>query len=178
MSDVITIARPYANAIFELALEQNKLKDWSEVLKFLAVIAEDNLMQPILSNPLLSKAQVIKLFVDVAGGVLSEEVINLLNQLATKKRLSILPAISKVYEVCLADRERTIDVKVVSAFPIDEMRLKKLQTALQGYLNRQVNMRFALDRDLLGGAVIYADDQVIDGSLRGKLSRLSERLCS
>lgn len=177
MSDVITIARPYANAIFELASDEKKLKDWSETLKLLGLIAQDPMMQPVLNNPHVRKEQVVQLFVDIAGK-LPQEVINLLNELAAKKRLRILPAISQVYEICLADRERTVDVKVVSAFQIDDARLKKLQTALQSSLNRQVNLRFAIDRNLLGGAIIYAGDQVIDGSLRGKLNRLSERLCS
>jgi F-type H+-transporting ATPase subunit delta len=177
MADVLTIARPYANAIFELALEEDKLKEWSDTLKLLGLIADDPAMRPVISNPLISKDQLVKLFNDVAGK-LSEEANNLLEELAARKRLGIMPAISGVYENCLADRERTIDVKVVSAFPIDEGRLKKLQAALQGYLKRQVNMRFAVDRELIGGVVIYAGNQVIDASLRGKLNRLSERLCS
>lgn len=177
MTDVTTIARPYANAIFELALEENKLKEWSDVLKLLATIANDKNMQSVLKNPLIAKDDLVKLFHDITGD-LPQKAINLINELASKKRLNILPAISKVYEVCLAERERVIDVKVVSAFPIDEARLKKLQVALQGYLNRQVNIKFAIDRELIGGVVIHAGNKVINGSLRGKLDRLSERLCS
>lgn len=178
MADIQTIARPYAKAVFDLALEGKALKEWSDTLKVLSLIAADPMMQVVLNNPLNTKKQIVDLFQDVVGKSLSEEANNLLNELAIKKRLNILPAISQVYEVCLADRERTIDVKVVSAFPIDEGRLQKLQATLQGHLNRQVNMRLAIDRELLGGAVIYAGDQVIDGSLRGKLNRLSERLSS
>lgn len=177
MTDVTTIARPYANAIFELALEENKLKEWSDVLKLLATIANDKNMQSVLKNPLIAKDDLVKLFHDITGD-LPQKAINLINELASKKRLNILPAISKVYEICLAERERVIDVKVVSAFPIDEARLKKLQVALQGYLNRQVNIKFAIDRELIGGVVIHAGNKVINGSLRGKLDRLSERLCS
>lgn len=178
MADVETIARPYAKAIFELALEENALKKWSDTLKTLALIASNPTMQPVLNNPLITKKQIVDLFSDVAGQSLDQEAINLLNELAGRKRMSILPAISTVYEVCLAERERIIDVKVVSAFAIDDARLQKLQLALAGYLNRQVNMRFAIDQKLLGGVVIYAGDQVIDASIRGKLNRLSERLCS
>lgn len=176
MSDVLTIARPYAHAVFDIALDQNKLKEWSDTLKTLAIIAQDKEMQLVLANPLISKEQLLNLFESITGK-LDQHVINLLSDLADRKRLTLLPSISKIYEKCLAERERTVDVRVVSAFPIDDARLKRLQAALQNYLKRKVNMRLIVDRELIGGAKIYADDQVIDGSLRGKLNRLSERLC-
>jgi F-type H+-transporting ATPase subunit delta len=178
MAEAITIARPYAKAIFELAEEKKALKEWSKMLKTLAMIAADKNMQPVLKNPLITTDQLTSLFFDVASGTLNEEAEHLIEMLATNKRLNLLPAITKIYEQYLADAERIIDVKVVSAYPIDSTRLKKLEQALQGYLNRKVTLHMRTDSALLGGAVIYAGDRVIDGSLRGKLNQLSERLCS
>lgn len=177
MLDVNTIARPYAKAVFELALEQKALLEWSNELKLFALIAGDKNMQTVLSNPLIPHDQLAGLFFEVAGP-LSKRAKNLISLLASRKKLSILGAISKGYDALLAEKERTIGVKVVSAFAIDKARLTKLQKTLQAFLNRQVIMELEVDKTLIGGAVIFAGDQVIDGSLRGKLNRLNERLCS
>lgn len=178
MTDVITIARPYAKAIFELAFAHKTLQEWKSMLTTLALIASDKNMQSMLFNPLLSKEQLAKLFLDVAKDTVNEEGKRFVEQLANKSRLSLLPAIRDRYETLLAEHEKTIDVKVVSAYPLDKDRLKKLQKALQNFLNRQVTMQFDVDSTLLGGVIIHAGDQVIDGSLRGRLHQLSESLSS
>jgi F-type H+-transporting ATPase subunit delta len=98
--------------------------------------------------------------------------------LADKKRLNLLPAIVGLYEDYVADHKKTMDVKVVSAYPIDEARVNRLRLALQENLKRQVTLQCSVDRSLLGGAIIYAGDQVIDGSLRSKLKKLADRLSS
>lgn len=178
MSDINTIARPYAKAVFESAVEHKLLEDWSLQLKNLALIVKNEHMLPLLSNPLIAKEELVKLICEIAGRSLNEEGKQLISLLAEKKRLNILPAIANHYENYLAEFERTIDVRVVSAFPIDQTRLQKLQHALQKYLNRQVHLQFDIDNTILGGAIIYANDLVIDGSLRKRLNRLSESLCS
>lgn len=177
MSEMMTIARPYAKAVFDSALAKNTLPAWSKSLKQLGVIAGNSEMKRLLQNPLVTKKTLVDLFIDLAGPELSQDAKNLIDLLAERKRLNLLPEISKVFEKCLADHERMIEVKVVSAYPIDETRMRKLQGALQTYLKRQVTLQQSLDSALVGGAIIYAGDLVIDGSLRGKLNRLSERLC-
>lgn len=178
MSEVTTVARPYAKAIFEMALERNALQEWSNTLGFLALLVNDAGMKPILKNPLLSKEEIGSIFVSIGADRLNKEAKNLIEILAAKKRLQILPAIASLYEQFVAERNKIIDVKVVSAYPIDSARIKRLQKALENNLNKQVIMQCAVDDKLLGGAIIYAGDQVIDGSLRSKLKRLSERLSS
>lgn len=178
MSEIKTIARPYAKAIFDLALEKSRLKEWSLTLNNLAMVAADNAMQGILGNPLLSKQQLIDFFIDIGGASLNDQEKRLISLLALSKRLNLLPAIAKLFEEAVANRERTMNVKVVSAYPLDQARLLKMTHALQNKLKRQVTIQCAVDHQLLGGAIIYAGDQVIDGSLRTKLKKLNDRLCS
>lgn len=177
MPEITTLARPYAKAIFESAIEKNELKAGSKALTKLAMIANNKEMQPVLTNPLMSKKELASLFIDLAGDSLNEASKQLIMLLAEKKRLSLLPSISLLFQALLAEHERTIEVKVVSAYPIDQSRMQRLQYALQNNLKREVTIRCVIDRALLGGVIIYAGDQVIDGSLRSKLNRLSERLC-
>src|SRR5262245_15068556 len=120
MSDVMTIARPYAEAIFEIAIQNDELKRWSDTLKSLALIAGNKNMQPVLNNPLIPREQLADLFLDITGPALNQEAKNLVSVLASRKRLSLLPAISAAYENCVAEHERIIEVKVVSAYPLDQ----------------------------------------------------------
>jgi F-type H+-transporting ATPase subunit delta len=178
MSEIRTVARPYAKAIFESALERNSIQTWARALKNLAIISSDKKMQSVLTNPLLSKQQLANLVTELANNSLDEENKRLVVLLAYRKRLNLLPAIAQLFEEYVAQRERTIEVKVVSAYPIDDFRLQRMQHALQDKLKRKVTLQCLVDPALIGGAVIYAGNQVIDGSLSSKLKRLSERLCS
>jgi F-type H+-transporting ATPase subunit delta len=177
MSETATIARPYAKAIFELALKSNTLKEWLLPLKQLASIVENKSMQSVLNNPLFLKQDLIDLLIELAGKGLTREGRQLVKLLAEKKRLSLLPTMATLYEKFLAEHEKIMEVKVVSAYPIDSVRLQQLTHALQNKFKRQIELRCKVDKSLLGGAIIYAGDKVIDGSLHNKLKRLSERLC-
>ncbi len=181
MAELSTIARPYAKAIFETALLNQTLKDWSKELAMLAGIVEDQNMQTVLNNPLISKKDLSAVFMDIVtciDGGRAHQVTNLIQILIEKKRLNLLPAIASRYEKYLAEREKRAEVKVISAYPIDEIRLQRLTHALQNHLKRQIVLECAVDKNLLGGIIIYAGDRVIDGSLRTKLKKLSESLCS
>jgi F-type H+-transporting ATPase subunit delta len=178
MSELITIARPYAKAVFEFALEHKTINEWERALKKLAIIGGSKIIQPVLTNPLLPREQLANLVIEVAGDSLNDENKRLVKELAGRRRLNLLPAIEKLYDQYLSEYERTVEVKVVSAYPLDNSRLQRLQYALQNKLKRKITMHCLVDRDLLGGVVIYAGDQVIDDSLRSKLKKLSERLCS
>jgi len=90
----------------------------------------------------------------------------------------LLPHISNQFEVMKANREKAVDVEVASAQPLDSEQQKVLSEALSKKLQRKVNMQVSLDKSLLGGAVIRAGDTVIDGSIRGRLTKLAETLNS
>jgi F-type H+-transporting ATPase subunit delta len=176
VSENMTLARPYAKAVFGTALENNTLATWSHALKILASIVANKEMQPILTHPRISKDQLADIVLSIAAD-LPREGKHLLNLLVEKKRLALLPVIATLYETFVRDHEKTIEVKVDSAYPIDPVRLQRLKQALQTYLKRQVSLHCTVNTTLLGGAIIYADHQVIDGSVRNKLKRLSESLC-
>jgi F-type H+-transporting ATPase subunit delta len=77
-----------------------------------------------------------------------------------------------------ANREKAVDVDVAAAQPLDAQQQQMLSDALSNKLQRKVNMQVSLDKSLLGGAVIRAGDTVIDGSIRGRLTKLAESLNS
>ena len=89
-----------------------------------------------------------------------------------------MPQISYQFDIMKANREKAVDVDVVSAHEIDASQQQQLSDALSAKLERKVNMQVSLDKSLLGGAVIRAGDTVIDGSIRGRLTKLAESLNS
>jgi F-type H+-transporting ATPase subunit delta len=92
--------------------------------------------------------------------------------------LQLLPQISHQFEIMKANREKAVDVDLIAAHEMDAEQQQKLSDALSAKLERKVNMQVSLDKSLLGGAVIRAGDTVIDGSIRGRLTKLAESLNS
>ena len=181
MSDTITIARPYAKAIFEHALDSGKLGLWSEILKGLSYIALSDSGKDFISNPATTAEQQIVLFSESLKKVTGTEsmaLINLVSPLAHNKRLAVLPEINLLFEAMRAEQEKTVTVNVTSFSKLSTAQQQHLISSLSQRLNREVSLEIVIDKSLLGGAVIQAGDLVIDGSVRGKLNKLGAGLAA
>jgi F-type H+-transporting ATPase subunit delta len=180
MSDSTTIARPYAKAIFEYALAENKLAEWSADLTTLAQAVLAPQAAHFITNPASTEEQHIELLREVvnAGSKKSDSLNNLIALLATNKRLMLLPEINALYEVHRAEQEKTLDVEVRSFSDLSDAQQERLVDSLSKRLQRKVALKISIDPSLLGGAVIQAGDLVIDGSVRGKLNKLSTGLAA
>ena len=177
MAELSTLARPYARAAFEYAVN-NDLAEWSEQLAVAAAVAQTDNMVKILTSPSLTSAQQAQHFIDVCGDVLSAKVQNFIQVLAENKRLPLLSEITTLFELFKANREKSVDVEVATAFELDAAIQEKLATALSSTLEREVTVQSFIDKSLIGGVVIRAADVVIDGSIRGRLNKLAEAMNS
>ncbi len=173
MSELVTLARPYASAVFELAKEQKDFDRWSKMLVFMAAVAHDGEMRRVLDSPRLSEEQAAEMFIAVCEERIDDDGRNFVRLLAENRRLQILPEITALYEFLRHEAEGKIDAEVVSAQEISDEQKKAIAKALKERLGREVNLTTRTDEALLGGAVIRAGDLVIDGSIRGRLNRLS-----
>ncbi len=173
MLEKTTIARPYAQAIFELAREQGALASWSEQLATLAQIAADEDMQRLLSDPRISKAQLESLVLEIAGDKLPDSGRNLVKVLIGAERFEFCAEIRALFEALKADAEKLIEVEISSAFPLDESEKQKLSEAMRSRLGRSVELNANEDSSLIGGVVVRAGDEVIDLSLRGRLEQMA-----
>lgn len=177
MAEKSTIARPYAKALFSLAKQQNKLADRSALLEVAAAIVSDERVSKLLTSPRVLPAQLADFVGEIAGAALNgraldEQERNFLSTLAANRRLNLLPQIADVFARLRAESENTVDVTVTSATALDSAQQQRYATALKQRLKRDIRLHYAIDPSLLGGAVLKADDLVIDGSLRGRLERL------
>lgn len=177
MAEISTIARPYAEALFEVADQAGALSLWSERLGNLANAAEHPEAIQLMNNPRVSASQLVDLFSTLSGDAAPESK-KFLEALTENKRLGVLPAVRDHFEALKNARESTVDVKIESAFPLDGAELQTLVAKLETKFKRKVRPEVVVDNALIGGVKITAGDQVIDGSVRGKLTAMSASLAS
>jgi F-type H+-transporting ATPase subunit delta len=187
MADKNTIARPYAEAIFELASEEDTLEELSKSLDAAKDLLSDGQIGKFLANPSLTDEERLSflsgLFAATAGkksvfAGSSEHGTNFLKLLIENGRVSELPEIFEHFEELKARVENTVDVTVTSAAPLSAAQQNAVSTVLTKRLGRDVKLATVIDENLIGGAVIRAGDVVIDGSLRSRLEGLSNALIS
>jgi F-type H+-transporting ATPase subunit delta len=176
MAEKTTIARPYAEAVFELAKEQKQLKQWSDVLQTLAAVTANADMHAMIGNTNVSKDQLADFVLELCGADFSAEAKNLVKVLAENRRLTLMDEIAAQYETLRAEEEKTIEAEVVSAFDISKAQQKQIADKLKARLGREVSLSCRVDSSLLGGAIIKAGDLVIDGSTLGQIQKLSIEL--
>lgn len=174
MSEKFTIARPYAQAAFDQAQQEDALPLWSEMLALAAAIAKDSTMEWILDSPVITRKQVAELFTGLMGERFAGTGHNLLRLLAINDRLAVLPEISDLFDKYKAANERLI--KVTSACPIGSEQEQFLVQALERYLGHSINITIEIDEEIIGGAIVHIGDVVIDGSLRAGLTQMTEQL--
>ncbi len=176
MAESSTVARPYAQAAFELARDTGALSGWSEMLTFLAAVAQDPTMQAMFGTPELSDEQLGGLVIDIAGEHLDELGKNFVRVLAGNDRLALLPEIAEQFEEMRAEAEGTVEAEVVSAYELSDAQKQQLAQGLKKRFGREVKLVTRVDEGLIGGAVIRAGDLVIDGSAAEQLNRLANVL--
>ncbi|MDX1799692.1 MAG: F0F1 ATP synthase subunit delta [Marinobacter sp.] len=178
MAELITLARPYANAVFAAAQQSKQLDEWSDMLAFAAAVASDPQTKALVTHPTLPDDKKAAAFADFCEGKLSEQGQNFVALLAENRRLLLLPEITVLFEGLRAQLERSVSVELATPFELTEEQTNKLVEALSRKLDRKVNLSTAMDKTLIGGVVIRAGDVVIDASVRGKLKKLAEAIGS
>jgi len=176
MSSLTTLARPYAKAAFELARNDDNLAAWDELLASSATVTADEGMARWLQSPYSSAEKAVEIIVEAIGGDVDLRFQGYLGVLEDNDRLSLCGEISRLFQQLRADAEKRLQVRVVSAVGLQETQVERIRSALAKRFDREISLENEVDSDVLGGAIIYAGDQVIDGSLLGRLKRLEASL--
>ena len=176
MAENVTVARPYAEAAFQLASAGNALGPWSEALDRLAVVVADPQMRDCIADPKLQPQQLAGLFFDVAGAGLSAEQQNYVRVLVDNERLQVLPEIRDLFVALKNEHEGVKEANITSAFPMDDVTLKALVADLETRFKAKLNVTVSVDPELIGGVKIAVGDEVIDASVRGKLANMAAAL--
>ena len=175
MSEWTSIARPYAKAAFDYAVENKNIAQWQEMLVFAAEISKNDTVKSLLTGS-LAVERLAEIFNGVCGEQLDQQGQNLINVLAENRRLQALPDISNLFNQFKSDFEKEIDVDITSAVKLNKKQQTDISKSLERRLARKVKLNCSVDPELIAGVLIRAGDTVIDGSLRNKLNRLSDAL--
>jgi len=175
-TELSSIARPYAEAVFSLASETGKLDLWSEMLGLMSTVVADEAMSSIIGNPSVDAKKLTEILLDIGGGRINDQCQNMLKLLVRNKRVPVLPEIAAQFEALKNQSEGTIDVVITSAFEMKPAQEKVIADALKKKFNREISISNNTDESLIGGVRIKAGDTVIDGSIKGQLAKLANEL--
>jgi F-type H+-transporting ATPase subunit delta len=178
MVEAITIARPYADAIYKLAISGSTLLQWSKTLRQAVEIVEDERVKLLIGNPIVSARQLGEIVLEIGRGKFNAEASNLILLLAENKRMFVLPQISQLFEYLKSQHEGVLEAKIISAFEIENKQLKKLIDDLEHKFKRKIESHIILDPKLIGGIKVEIGDEVLDASIRGKLEAMAIALKS
>jgi len=177
MADFTTAARPYANAVYDLASgasdKASTLQSWSDALANLAAVVSDAQIGELLSDPETGKQQKGELIIQVLGDKLNEQQQNLVKLMAENGRLIIMPDVQQQFEVARAKAENKVDAEVVSAFELTAEQTDELINTLKNKLGCDITLTTTVDESLIGGVIIKAGDTIIDASMKSQLDSLA-----
>jgi F-type H+-transporting ATPase subunit delta len=183
MAEHGTTARPYAQAVFEIAKTDEQLGPWSAFLNLAAEIVVSPEVSRQLFKPGADNFALAAAIADICREQLGDSAIlkggsasvgaGFLKVLAENHRLGVLPDILARFEVLKAEAERILDVLLTSASPVSEAQQQRIVDALNKRFGRQVRLKVEQDPTLIGGARLQVGDRVIDGSVRTGLDKLA-----
>src|SRR5574340_1364061 len=176
MAEQLTLARPYAEAVFRRAAQHNAYAEWSAMLALAASVAADEQIQRLAADPNVRSQQLERVLLAVCGDKLNERGSNFLRLLVENGRVTLLPHIQALYEKLRAEQSGEIDACVTSAFPLTGAQLDDLVHGLEARLKRKVKATVKVDPALIGGVTVVAGDEVLDASVRSRLQDMAHAL--
>jgi F-type H+-transporting ATPase subunit delta len=173
-----TIARNYAEALFELGERSGNTARYVDLLDAVAAAVEQTpRVQAVLMSPKVPKAEKAR----ILGGALREtprEFVLFLQALVKRGRQQLLREIATEYLVLMDQKLDRVRAGVTLARKPDERLKKTIQEALSRQLGKQVIPAFTVDPEILGGAIVRVGERVLDGSVRRRMTKLRRQLLS
>jgi F-type H+-transporting ATPase subunit delta len=174
MAELATIARPYAEALFQaVASDATQASVWLDELAEVAGNAE---LKQFADNPKISADQIFEVVSSVVPTALSDAGKNFLRLIIENGRLEVLPEIAAQFRVLKNSRSGTADATVYSAFAIDEAALGELSGLLEKRFDRKLNLKVELAPELIGGIRVAVGDEVLDTSIKARLEQMKVAL--
>ena len=170
MAESVTIARPYAEALFRAAKESGNLAKLAEQLALLAQVAANPEVREAIGDPRSEE------HTSACGTAVGAELSNFIQLLSNNDRLGLLPEIAGLYESYKRGEEGTKQAEIVSAFPIDDNQVKALIPQLETVFKTKLETSVTVDSALIGGIKVIVGDQMLDASVRGKLDAMATAL--
>jgi F-type H+-transporting ATPase subunit delta len=176
MVELSTIARPYAEAAFEVAKTSGTIAQWSTWLESWSAVAGSPDISLLANNPKLSGKQVLEVFVELTKTPADAQANNFLAALVDNGRLLALPEIARQFSELKNSHQGSSDALIASAFPMSDAEVQNVLGALEQKFGTKLNVTVQEDESLIGGVCVTVGDQILDGSVRGKLNAMKTAL--
>ena len=176
MAELTTIARPYAEAAFKLALEDDGLEHWSDMLNVIEAVVRNDDVASRIGDPNVDEHALESLILGTLGDRLDGAGRNFVQVLVQNGRLELVPQIRALYDDLKRAHEGVVEAKIISALPVADEQVRPLLAALEKKYGRKVSAQVEVDPELIGGARIVVGDKVIDATVRGRLEATAAAL--
>ncbi len=173
----ITVARNYAEALFELALADGESELYCDALsQFASVVEAEKDFQLFLETPLLEPRVKKEVIGEVFGGRIPARVLHFLYVLIDKRRARVLPQIAQEFAALVDEHFGRLLVEITTAAEPDEALRAELRERLGSLLERDVIPRYRVNPRIIGGVIVRVGDRIMDGSVRYRLQMLRRSL--
>ncbi len=176
MAELTTIARPYAEAAFQIASDASALPVWSQMLRLVSGIVADPRVSSALDNPQLGTGDKEALLLSIVGDRLNPLGRNFVRVLIEADRLAVLPEIAMLFESLKDAADGLAKARIDSAFPLSDAQVAEITAALEKHFGKKIEATVNVEPSLIGGARITVGDTVIDGSVQSKLQAMAIQL--
>ncbi len=176
MQDLVPLARPYAKAIFDAAVDSGSASETQASLKSLAAGFKEKPITDLISSPTLSRSEILKKLTSIFDGEVNGLVNNLLGALAENDRLEICSEISNLYESLLAEHNKQLDIDVSIPVDLGDESKEELKQSISKKYGETSNINFVVDPAIMGGITIKIDDEILDLSIKGRVQKLVNEL--
>ena len=173
MAELITVARPYAEAAFRASVDAKDVAGYGEKLKLFGAAAATREAANLLGNPKVSAEEKADLLFSVAGGNVPDELKNLVNTLVENQRATLLPFISEHFERLQREHDGVVKALITSAFALSDTDKASLIDGLARRYRKRVEAEVKVDASLIGGARVQVGDDVIHASVRDTLDKMA-----
>jgi F-type H+-transporting ATPase subunit delta len=182
MSDSITVARPYAKAVFDLAKQKNILDEWDKLLSYLSIMMSDDNVVHFIKNRTISYNDKSRIIVDFLKSCnffndnIQSLSINFINVLAYYGRLLCVRDIYFLYKQYMNLELGRVEAIIRVACAMNNSQKDQMIDSLSKRFNKKILALFEIDKDLLGGFVVKTGDSVLDASVAGNLVSLRTKI--
>ncbi|SFV77655.1 ATP synthase delta chain [hydrothermal vent metagenome] len=175
--ELVSIAKPYANAVFEIAQQDKSHDDWKAVLEASAALVADDQMQSYLDSPSTSKQDKSKtiqsLVTSIVGRALNTKENEFLSLILDNDRAAALPNILSLFDDRLNSFDDAKAFTVISAYKLTDTEEKNIVKDLAEKYNASASIETSIDETLVGGLIIKLGDKVIDLSIKARTDELN-----
>jgi len=182
-SERYLVSQRYAQALIALVLVDKASATLADEvgsdLNFInRTIANSSDLRLLLDHPAYSMAQKKSVLHNIFMGEVQEISLCLLGLLVNRRRLDLLPSIERQYDVLLKEKRNIVIAQLTSAEQLSENNLADIKARLNEYLGKTLQLNTEVDSSLIAGYVLRIKDQIIDGSLKGRLAGIEKVLLS